>query len=131
MADVKLFLSCVSDEFGAYREPLRHELTSLNLDVAIQEDFGALGVDTLGKVDAYIRNCDAVIHLAGSKAGAAPRDFVAQKFVAQLADVETRLPPLAEAMNAGAAIALHAMGGMARALPRQAASDCATGPQAG
>jgi tetratricopeptide (TPR) repeat protein len=105
MADVKLFLSCVSDEFGDWREALDHELTSLNLDVAIQEDFGALGVDTLSKLDAYIRNCDAVIHLAGSKAGAVPRDFVAKKFVAQLADIETRLPPLAEAMNAGAAIA--------------------------
>jgi hypothetical protein len=69
MADVKLFLSCASDEFGDWREALDHELTSL-LDVAIQEDFGALGVDTMSKLDAYIRNCDAVIHLAGSKAGA-------------------------------------------------------------
>lgn len=84
MADVKLFLSCVSDELGAYREALRHELTSLNLDVAIQEDFGALGVDTLSKLDDYIRNCDAVIHLAGAKAGAAPKDFVAKRFVARL-----------------------------------------------
>jgi hypothetical protein len=55
MADVKLFLSCVSNEFGAWREALRHELTSLNLEVAIQEDFGPLGVDTLSKLDAYIR----------------------------------------------------------------------------
>ena len=105
MADVKLFLSCVSDEFGAWREALRHELTSLNLDVAIQEDFGSLGVDTLSKLDAYIRNCDAVIHLTGAKAGAAPNDFVAKRFVAQLADLEKRLPPLFAAMNAGAAIA--------------------------
>ncbi|HWY84922.1 MAG TPA: FxSxx-COOH system tetratricopeptide repeat protein [Roseiarcus sp.] len=105
MADVKLFLSCVSNEFGAWREALRHELTSLNLDVAIQEDFGSLGVDTLSKLDAYIRNCDAVIHLTGAKAGAAPNDFVAKRFVAQLTDLEKRLPPLFAAMNAGAAIA--------------------------
>ena len=105
MADVKLFLSCVSDEFGAWREALDHELTSLNLDVAIQEDFGSLGGDTLSKLDAYISNCDAVIHLAGTKAGAAPNDFVAKKFLAQLADLERRLPPLFAAMNAGAAIA--------------------------
>ena len=52
MANVKLFLSCVSDEFGPWREELRRELTSLKLDVAIQEDFGALGVDTLSKLDA-------------------------------------------------------------------------------
>ena len=105
MADVKLFLSCVSDEFGPWREALRHELTSLNLDVAIQEDFGSLGVDTLSKLDAYIRNCDAVIHLAGTKAGAAPNDFVARRFAAQLADLEKRFPPLFAAMNTGAAIA--------------------------
>jgi hypothetical protein len=105
VADVKLFLSCVSNEFGAWREALRHELTSLNLDIAIQEDFGSLGVDTLSKLDAYIRNCDAVIHLAGAKAGAAPNDFVAKRFIEQLADLEKRLPPLFAAMNAGAAIA--------------------------
>jgi tetratricopeptide (TPR) repeat protein len=105
MADVKLFLSCVSNEFGAWREALDHELTSLNLDVAIQEDFGSLGVDTLSKLDAYIKNCDAVIHLAGAKAGAAPNDFVAKRFVAQLTDLEKRLPPLFAAMNAGATIA--------------------------
>jgi tetratricopeptide (TPR) repeat protein len=105
MADVKLFLSCVSDEFGAWREALRHELTSLNLDVAIQEDFGSLGVDTLSKLHAYIRNCDAVIHLTGAKSGAAPNDFVAKRFAAQLEELEKRLPPLFAAMNAGTAIA--------------------------
>jgi hypothetical protein len=35
----------VSDEFGGLRGVLRHELTSLRLDVAIQEDFGSLGAD--------------------------------------------------------------------------------------
>ena len=30
-ADVKLFLSCVSDEFGIYREALRHALTRPNV----------------------------------------------------------------------------------------------------
>ncbi len=71
--NVKLFLSCVSDEFGAEREALRHELTGLTVDVAIQEDFVALGVSTLAKVDAYIQQCDVVVHLAGDMAGAAPR----------------------------------------------------------
>jgi hypothetical protein len=40
---VKLFLSCVSDEFGAEREALRRALTRPNVDVKIQEDFKALG----------------------------------------------------------------------------------------
>ena len=49
MADqgVKLFLSCVSDEFGVYRDALRHALTRPNVEVKIQEDFKALGGDTL------------------------------------------------------------------------------------
>ena len=47
MADVKLFLSCVSDEFGAYRESLRHALTRPNVEIKIQEDFKSLGGDTL------------------------------------------------------------------------------------
>jgi hypothetical protein len=70
--NVKLFLSCVSDEFGAEREALRHELTGLTVDVAIQEDFVALGGDTLAKLDAYIRQCDVVVHLAGEMTGAPP-----------------------------------------------------------
>ena len=47
MADVKLFLSCVSDEFGDYRDALRHALTRQNVEIKIQEDFQALGGDTL------------------------------------------------------------------------------------
>jgi hypothetical protein len=39
MADVKLFLSCVSDEFGDYRDELRKGLTLPNVAVKIQEDF--------------------------------------------------------------------------------------------
>jgi|SRR5271165_3498649 len=45
MADrgVKLFLSCVSGEFGVYRDALRHALTLPNVEVKIQEDFKARG----------------------------------------------------------------------------------------
>jgi hypothetical protein len=39
MADVKPFLSCVSDEFGDYRDALRRELTRPNVEIKIQEDF--------------------------------------------------------------------------------------------
>ena len=39
MADVKLFLSCVSDEFGDYRDALRRALTRPNVEIKIQEDF--------------------------------------------------------------------------------------------
>ncbi len=84
--NVKLFLSCVSDEFGAEREALRHELTGLTVDVAIQEDFVALGVSTLAKVDAYIQQCDVVVHLAGDMAGAAPRPASVDGFLKSKGD---------------------------------------------
>ncbi len=130
MADVKLFLSCVSDEFGDWRESLRHELTSLMLDVAIQEDFGALGVDTLSKLDAYIRNCDAVIHLAGAKAGAAPNDFVARRSRRAACGSREAASAAVRGDKRGHSDRLLAMGGVARAVLRQAASDCTTGPEA-
>jgi hypothetical protein len=39
MSEVKLFLSCVSDEFGDYRETVRRALTRSNVEIKIQEDF--------------------------------------------------------------------------------------------
>ncbi len=93
MADVKLFLSCVSDEFGAYRETLRHALTRPNVEIKIQEDFKNLGGDTLAMLEAYIEQCDAVVHFIGEMAGSAPKatsvdDLLRrrQKLAAQLAD---------------------------------------------
>ncbi len=54
MADVKLFLSCVSDEFGDYRDELRRALTRPNVEIKIQEDFQALGGDTLAMLEEYV-----------------------------------------------------------------------------
>jgi hypothetical protein len=70
--NLKLFLSCVSDEFGTQREALRHELTGLTVEVKVQEDFISLGLDTLMKLDAYVRNCDVIVHLVGDMAGSSP-----------------------------------------------------------
>ena len=72
MADVKLFLSCVSDEFGDYRDALRSALTRLNVDVKIQEAFQNRGGDTLAMLEDYIESCDVVVHFAGEMAGSAP-----------------------------------------------------------
>ena len=69
MADVKLFLSCVSDEFGAYRDELRRKLTRPNVEIKIQENFKALGGDTLEKLEEYIESCDAVVHFVGEMTG--------------------------------------------------------------
>ena len=68
----KIFLSTVTDEFRAYRDQLRADLTRHNVEVKVQEDFKDLGGDTLDKLDVYIQNCDAVVHLAGDMAGSEP-----------------------------------------------------------
>jgi hypothetical protein len=72
MPDVKLFLSCVSDEFGAYREKLRDRLKRLHVEIEIQETFKARGGDTLALLEEYIEGCDAVVHFVGDMAGSAP-----------------------------------------------------------
>jgi hypothetical protein len=52
---VKIFLSTVSDEFRAYRDQLRGDLTRHNVEVKVQEDFKDYGGVTLDKLDLYIR----------------------------------------------------------------------------
>ena len=71
---VKIFLSTVSDEFRAYRDQLRADLTRHNVEVKVQEDFKDLGRGTLDKLDNYIADCDAVVHLAGDMTGSDPRE---------------------------------------------------------
>jgi hypothetical protein len=39
---IRVFLSTVSDEFRAYRDQLRSDLTRHNVEVKVQEDFKAL-----------------------------------------------------------------------------------------
>lgn len=74
----RIFISCVTDEFEKPAAPfpglranLRHYLTRADCEVKVQEEFRQTGdVDTLQKLDGYIRSCVAVIHLVGEKAGA-------------------------------------------------------------
>ena len=92
----RLFLSAVSSEFESYRKLLAADLKRPNLDVAVQEDFGVTGRTTLEKLDAYIRHCDAVIHLIGKATGGVPEEPAVAALVATYPDLGTRLPPLAE-----------------------------------
>ena len=72
MADpgVKLFISCVSGEFGVYREPLRKGARVLpDIDVKIQEEFKLQGNDTLSMLAEYIEPCAAVVHFVGEMSG--------------------------------------------------------------
>ena len=93
MADqrVKLFLSCVSNEFGAYRDGLRKELTLLNVDVAIQEDFKPQGCDTLQMLEEYIAQCEAVVHFAGEMAASTPAPTTVEDLLARRPELEAKL----------------------------------------
>lgn len=101
---VKIFLSTVSDEFRAYRDRLRTNLTRPNVEVKVQEDFKDLGRSTLDKLDHYIAHCDAVVHLVGDMTGGEPGEHERLGLVAKYPDLAQHLPPLGEALANGASI---------------------------
>ncbi|NKB37621.1 MAG: hypothetical protein GKR93_10690 [Gammaproteobacteria bacterium] len=94
MADVKLFLSAVSAEFRNYRDSLRKDLTRPNLSVNVQEDFIGTGEETLDKLDDYIRQSDAVIHLVGDMTGAFAQLPSVELIQRRYPDLAVRLPVL-------------------------------------
>ena len=100
----KIFLSTVTDEFRAYRDQLRADLTRHNVEVKVQEDFKDLGGDTLDKLDAYIQNCDAVVHLAGDMTGSEPGEDAVAALRAKYPDLADKLPPLSEALRNGTGV---------------------------
>ena len=72
----RIFISTVSGEFEnpsaafpGLRAKLRHYLTAADCEVKVQEDFRQTTGGTLEKLDEYIRDCDAVIHLVGKMPG--------------------------------------------------------------
>jgi tetratricopeptide (TPR) repeat protein len=91
MADVKLFLSCVSDEFGEYRDELRRALTRPDVEVKIQEDFKSRGGDTLAMLEDYIESCDVVVHFAGEMAGSAPASSSVDDLLRRRPELAARL----------------------------------------
>jgi tetratricopeptide (TPR) repeat protein len=101
---VKIFLSTVSNEFRAYRDQLRTDLTRHNVEVKVQEDFKDLGGDTLDKLDVYIAHCDAVVHLVGGMTGADPTDDERIALLAKYPDLADKLPPLGESLKNGIAV---------------------------
>ena len=68
----RYFISCVSAEFRAYRLDLKGHLTSNRVEVKIQEDFSAGSATLLEKLDDYICNATALLHLIGKSTGASP-----------------------------------------------------------
>lgn len=72
----QLFLSCVSNEFakreapfGETRQKLDKYLRRAKCQVESQENFRQHGDATLDLLDAYLRECRAVIHLVGTMPG--------------------------------------------------------------
>jgi hypothetical protein len=88
---VKLLLSCVSDEFAAYRDALRGALTRPNVEVKVQEDFKALGGDTLNMLEEYIEQCDAVVHFVGEMTGSTPAASSVDDLLRRRPELEARL----------------------------------------
>ena len=91
---VRVFLSAVSDEFREYRGLLRSDLTRHNVEVKVQEDFKEYGGSTLDKLDLYIAECDAVIHLVGDLTGANAPAASIKSLLAKYPDIVEKLPPL-------------------------------------
>jgi tetratricopeptide (TPR) repeat protein len=98
---ISVFLSTVSDEFRAYRDQLVHDLTRQNVAVKVQEDFKDFGGDTLAKLDAYIADCDAVVHLVGDMRGASADERQQRALIAKYSDLLTKLSPLGGALKQG------------------------------
>jgi tetratricopeptide (TPR) repeat protein len=96
---IRVFLSTVSDEFRDYRDQLRRDLTRLNVEVKVQEDFKDLGSATLDQLDVYIAACDAVVHLVGDMTGAAAKAESTKAIVGKYADLMDKLPPLRQPLE--------------------------------
>jgi NB-ARC domain/Domain of unknown function (DUF4062) len=91
MANVKLFLSCVTDEFGDDRDELRRALTRPNVEIKIQEDFQAMGGDTLALLEAYVESCDVVVHFIGDMAGSTPKPSSVDDLLKRRPELAARL----------------------------------------
>ena len=104
MAEVCIFLSCVSAEFKSYREVLRRYLSRPNISVRVQEDFIAPGGETLEMLDDYIRCCKVVIHLVGDLTGAMAQGPSVAAIRARYPELGERLPVAEFAEEGGPAL---------------------------
>ncbi|HEX4612849.1 MAG TPA: hypothetical protein VH092_31950, partial [Urbifossiella sp.] len=95
----QLFISTVSQEFRSYRDLLARDLQRPNLAVKVQEDFVTTGGHTLGKLDDYIRHCDAVIHLIGRAAGSVPEEPAVAALLDRYPDLPRKIPLLADRLE--------------------------------
>ena len=97
---ISVFLSTVSDEFRAYRDQLRGDLTRHNVAVKVQEDFKDLGGDNVDKLDR--------LHRRMRRRGSSHRRHVRRRWRTndnskrcspKHPDLAQRLPALGEALK--------------------------------
>jgi len=98
---VNIFVSTVSDEFAIYRDHVRSDLSRPKVFVTIQEDFENLGLKTLDKLDAYIADCDAVVHVVGVMTGSEPSETELLALLRKYPALGENLPELGAALAAG------------------------------
>lgn len=86
MALTGVFLSAVTNEFGRARETVASNLRAKKYSVMVQEDFRQEGGSstTLDKLDAYIRDCEAVVCIVGRRSGAVPPRAAMEPYVQHL-----------------------------------------------
>lgn len=101
MPGVQIFLSTVTVEFRSYRDALARHLDRPDLSVKVQEDFIPTGSETLDKLDGYIRQCEAVIHLVGDMSGAFAQPSAVASILERHHDLVSRLPAVGEVLSPG------------------------------
>jgi len=69
MPSKQVFLSCVTRELGAFRQPLKAQLAEQGVELRIQEDFldGASPFGTLVKIYRYLQDADLVVQVIGAQ----------------------------------------------------------------
>lgn len=128
MAHIQIFLSTVSAEFRSYRDVLCHDLNRPNVTVKVQEDFIATGTETLDKLDEYIRQCEAVIHLVGDMTGAWANITAVTAIRQRYPDFAERPAGVGPLPERFVSPFLYPVGGLAGAVsPQSAHHRCATG----
>jgi hypothetical protein len=82
MAGFRVFLSAVTSEFGAARDAVANDLQARGLELRVQRSFRQEpGADTLlGLLHDYIKECDAVVCVIGTRSGACPPAGAAAEF---------------------------------------------------
>lgn len=111
------FLSCVSKEFhnGGHlgsshsnfescRTRLATDLGSCGFHVAHQEEFAPSGGDLLEKLDRYIQDCAALVHLVGDMTGSIPTCDEVLALFSRHADFLYHRPSLKQAVGDGSGI---------------------------